>query len=209
MAGETEQPQPQSGPEPQRATPPGDATGPNGGAGAQTPAITFVSREDYQKAVEEALKERLDRERKKTEAATAKAREDAEAEALVKNQEFQTLAEKRGKQVETLTAERDAATQSVEAVTGERDRYRATLDRFLARERTGVPDHITALLDRMDPVDQLDYLAAHREALTPAAAVPVVPTPVPSSPRGVNSHGLTDAQLEERRRQTVYRQARL
>ena len=76
-------------------TPTGDATGQDasangGGEGEQkaAPAISFATDADFQRKVDDLLKERLEREQKKAEQKAQKAREDVLAEMAAKNGEW-------------------------------------------------------------------------------------------------------------------------
>lgn len=70
--------------------------------------------------------------------------------------ETQTEAEKYQKELEKLSPRAEKA-----------ERYERALTGYLETEREGLPEHITALLDRMDPVDQLEWIRTNREAITP------------------------------------------
>jgi hypothetical protein len=162
----------------------GDATGQadtgqqnSGSAGA---TITLTEAQ-LQERIEASLKKRLEREREKGEAATTKAREEAEAKALQEQQKWQELAEKRAGTVAGL----EKKVAELEAATTERDRYRTALDGYLKNEREGLPAHILTLLDRLDPVAQLEYIAANRVTLRPATtpAEGPPPSPKPGDPK--------------------------
>jgi len=91
---------------------------------------------------------------------------DEEAKLAEQNQ-FKELAEKR-------KAELDEAQKKAD----EADRYRSSLETYLKAEREGIPEHILPLLDKMDVVDQLDYIAENRETLkgeTKRDGVPATP----------------------------------
>ncbi|MCL6437222.1 MAG: hypothetical protein K6T51_01315 [Rubrobacteraceae bacterium] len=68
----------------------------------------------------------------------------------------QTELEKYQKQVEALTPRAEKA-----------ERYESALTNILEREREGLPEYIIQLLDRMDPAEQLEYIAEHRDLLKP------------------------------------------
>ena len=48
------------------------------------------------------------------------------------------------------------------------DRYEAALNSLLEKEREGLPEHITSLLDGRDPDQQLSWIAENREAIAEA-----------------------------------------
>lgn len=93
-------------------------------------------------------------EQEKASQAQAQAAEAAEAERLAQQQEWQTLAEKRAKEVEALKPVQERAT-----------RYEAALKALLETHRQGLPGHVVELLDKLDPVDQLEYIAKHQAEL--------------------------------------------
>jgi hypothetical protein len=170
----------------------GNATGgqaaQNGGAPAAMAkaAVSFATEEEFQKRVDDMLKERLERERRKAEEKAQKAREQAEAEAAAKNGEWQKLAEQRAARLmEVEPALAEAA--------GKAERYAQALEVQLAALRKDVPKSLLALLDKLDVVEQLTWLAANPEAVKTAL------NGVPASPKAAGS--LTDAQQTEARQQ--------
>lgn len=132
---------------------------------ADAPAVRTFTQADVDKIVTD----RLAREQTKSQRETEKARIEAEAAALLQQGEFKTLAEQRATQIAKL-----------EPLAQQAERYGKALQAQLEAARTGLPDHLTALLDRMDVAEQLEYLAAHRAKLVPVA--PVGPPPPPSAP---------------------------
>ncbi len=167
----------------QPPAPTGDATGAtpgqNGGEKEpQKPAIAFATEEEFQKRVEDMLKERLDRANKKTEEAAKKAREQAEQEAAAKNGEWQKLAEQRGTKLGELEAAQTTLTSQVETLTTQAARLEKALRAQLDGLRRDVPKPVMALLDKLDPVEQLEWLAANREQVGAGKqGVPGTPKP--------------------------------
>lgn len=144
-----------------------------------------------QEDVDRIVKERLEREKLARERATARAKEEAEAEALKKNQEWQALADVNAKKADELAAR----VAQLEPVGEQVERYRSALERSLAAEKKDLPKHVLVLLEKLDPVEQIDYLAANRDALgrtTGAAGVPASPEP--------KERRLSDDDLERARR---------
>jgi hypothetical protein len=183
--------------------PPGGASGnpdstendtPN--AGGHTGGGADGGRTFSQAEVDRIIKDRLEREKGKTEAAAQKAKEEAEAAALAKNQEFEALAAKRAEQLAALESEKGTVATQLEAVTGERDRYKTAVEAHLATQREGLPPHIIALLDRLDPVDQLEYIAANREHLG-AAGANGKGAHVPATPKADDGKALTEQQKKD------------
>lgn len=107
------------------------------------------------------IDDRLKRERKKSEDAAEKARKKAEEEALTKNQEWQQLAEKRQKDLETLTQEKIA----LEPFKEKSERYEKALQDQLARVKEKLPKYLLPLIEKMDPVEAMAYITEHAEEL--------------------------------------------
>lgn len=119
-----------------------------------------------------------------------RAQEEAEAEALREQEKFQQLAEKHEAKIERLEPE-------LETVTGERDRYKEALEAQLETIRGDLPDYIITLLDKMDPVDQFEYIAENADTLKKKK------DPFPDTPEGDNGKKkLTAEEKEEAQKQT-------
>ena len=88
--------------------------------------------------------------------ADAKANEEAE---LAARQEWQQLAERQKGELTQAQAEAKAKGEALE-------RYQATLGKLLEERRKAVPRHVLALLDKLDPVDQLAYIAENEAEFT-------------------------------------------
>lgn len=152
--------------------------------------------------LKDEIERRLKSQKSAIEAAQAKERKQQEDAALAQQGEYQKLAEERQQRIGEL--ERQIAES--ETVTSQRDRYKGTLAKFLAKEREGLPAHILKLLDRMDEADQLDYIAENADDLKPAAESKNG-AHVPSSPKPTEPGVMTDAE-RDRRRQMVASQVR-
>ncbi|HEY3312019.1 MAG TPA: hypothetical protein VGK00_10300 [Anaerolineales bacterium] len=74
-------------------------------------------------------------------------------------------------------------------------RYKGALDKYLAAEKKDLPKHITSLLEKLDPADQIEYLAANREELGKQKG----PEGVPPSPKP-SDKTLSDDEKEAARR---------
>ncbi len=160
-----------------------------GSAAAQQPATAQAVAESAreqdkpvamifsQADVDRIVKDRLEREKSAREKAAAKLREDAEADALKKNQEWQTLSQK----TEARANELQARVGELEAVGSQVERYKVALEKNLEAEKKDLPKHVLVLLEKLDPVEQLEYLAANREVLGKAGraseGVPSTPSP--------------------------------
>lgn len=163
----------------------GDATGTNSGETART----FSQQE-----LDRIVKERLERAEAKRAEAEQRAREEAEAAALAEQERYKELAEKRAAQVEELEAKAERAS-----------RYEEVITSLLEAQLKDVPDHILPLLERLDPVEQLDYLSKNRGALAP----PPDPEPgrVPATPRATNGRRV-DSEAQAARRGVLARKVR-
>ena len=150
----------------------GDATGQNSGTDKPTPTFT-------QSDVDRIVNERLDRERKKAETATQKAREEVESKALADQAKFQELADKRGKQVTDLETANATLTTQLEAVTAKADRHEKALTKLLAEQLKAVPEHLHSLLSKLDAVEQLEWIAGNADKMK-TATNGVPPTPKPT-----------------------------
>ena len=150
----------------------GDATGQNSGTEKPTPTFT-------QSDVDRIVNERLDRERKKAETQTQKAREEAESKALADQAKFQELADKRGKQVTDLETANATLTTQLEAATAKADRHEKALTKLLAEQLKAVPEHLHSLLSKLDAVEQLEWIAGNADKMK-TATNGVPPTPKPS-----------------------------
>lgn len=158
----------------QQQPPTGDATGQQGGNAGAGNGGAGDTKTFTQAELDAIVKDRLDRAQRTAEAKAQKDREATEAEALKEQSKFKELAEQREKQLAEL-----------EPVKARAERYEAALKTHLDAERKSLPAHITGLLDKLDPADQLEWIAANREALgepgeKPPAAKGTPPTPKPN-----------------------------
>lgn len=148
-----------------------DAAGTNSGDNAAAePKFT-------QSDVDRILTERLERERKKSDEKTRKAKEDAEAKALEDQQKFQELAQQRGTKVTELETSVATMATELEAAKATAERYEKALTNILAEQLKRVPEHLTSLLAKLDPVEQLKWLTNNGEKLTSTNGVPATPKP--------------------------------
>lgn len=163
------------------ATPGANATTP-----ATPPAPTAESKVEFtpeqQKELDRILSDRLAREKAKTERAEAKARQEAEETSLKERQAFEELANKRQTRItelETQIGELDTTKQKLA-------KYETTFGNILKAEKEGLDPSIIALLDRLDPLDQLNWLSENKAKAKPAQKTPVPPTPPPSDGKTVS-----------------------
>ena len=136
--------------------------------------VVFENEDALQKEFEKRLKERLAREEKKRDEATRKAKEEAEAKALEEQKEFQKLAEKQKGQIADL----EKKIGEFEPLNEKVKRFEAALTKFRDAQLGEVPEHLKPLLEKLDVVDQIEWLAANKEKLkTTPSNVPPTPTP--------------------------------
>lgn len=136
------------------------------------------------------VQDRLAREKKKQDEAAEKARKEAEEAGLLKNQEFQKLAEERAKTIAELEPFKEQLNGANETI----ERYKGALDKYLEAEKKDLPKHVLALLDKLDPVEQMEYIAANREELGKG------PEGIPPSPNPKEKK-LSDEELERARKE--------
>ena len=138
------------------------------------------------------VKDRLDRAKAKAETEAAKAREKATADALAEQGEFKKLSETQAKQLLDLTTEKETLTAQLETANADARKYRTTVESLLAEHIKTVPENIKMLLDKLDPIEQLNWLAANQGA--------VKITGVPATPKA-DGRGPTAAEQEARQKE--------
>lgn len=136
------------------------------------------------------LKERLERQKKHTEAETEKARKKAEDEALEKNKEFQQLAETRQKTISEL----EAQIETLKAVDETKGKYEGALKKYLSEASKSMPKHVLPLIEKLDVVEALEYITANAKELGINAL-----STVPETPKEKGS-GPTDEEKEAARK---------
>jgi hypothetical protein len=114
-----------------------------------------------QAELDQIVRDRLERERKKHEADADKARKDAESAALEKNEEWQKLAEKRAQDLQALSQEK----AELEPFKEQAAKYKKALDDQLAKVKEKLPKHLLPLIDKLDPVEAMAYITEHAEEL--------------------------------------------
>ena len=158
------------------------------------PAPAQQERAFTQADVDRIVKERIEREKAKGEAAAQKARQAAEAQALAEQGKFKELSESQGKRI----AELEATAQELQAAQGQLKKYQQALAEYRDAQYAGIPDHIKALLEGRDILDQMAWLTANQEKLKPAAPpAEVKPPDINATQRGVPAGRQTDEQRRE------------
>lgn len=176
--------------EPQPPAPGG--TGDGSGAGTPPNAgqheVAFTPAQQAQ--IDALVNARLARGKEKWEADAAalrtKVEQEAEATRLAEQQKWQELAGKREAEVKAL----EGKLEEGKAREGRLARLEAALQTQLATQRTGLPPHLLALLDKMPVEEQLEYLATNAAVLRPAGQA----APIPPTPPGQTAPGLTEEQ---------------
>ena len=123
-----------------------------------------VPYDRFKKVNEELAEMRAWRkEREAEDAKAAKAAKASDEKRLAQQQEWQTLAEQREARIAELE-------QELTPVSEDRERYKTALSSYLTREREGLPEATLELLDELDAVKQLEWIAKHREDAAPYRA---------------------------------------
>lgn len=140
-----------------------------------------------QTEVDNILKDRLAREKKKSEEDADKARKKAEDESLAKNQEFEKLATQRQSEIETLTQQLAEA----ESIKEQAEKYKAAIETMIKAQTDTLPAAIKELLEKLDPIEKIEYLAKHAKELN------IDVKGVPETETGDSSTRLKQAELEK------------
>lgn len=135
-------------------------------------AATFTQAD-----VDRIVTERLEREKNRSLEASKKAADEAAAKALKDNAQFKELSETQAKTLLDKETALTTATAQMETIATERNKYKDALEAHVKERRTGLPDHISALLDVLDPLAQLDWLTKNAAKLggTTREGVPATP----------------------------------
>lgn len=129
-------------------------------AGAETPNVagkTFTQAE-----LDALIAERLKRQKTAFEAQQQKQKDEAEQRTLAEQQQFKELAQKH-----------EARVKELEPLQSEVETLRAVVQQQLDVAKKDMPKHITALLDKMAPADQLAWIAENKAELTKPAALDI------------------------------------
>ncbi len=155
QAQQEQQAPPQSPPPAQhQSATAGDAPG---GQHQQAPH-SGEDRRFSQAEVDDLIKRRLERERQTAEDRAKRERDAADEQRLKENQEFQKLADQRAKRIEEL-----------EPLKVKAERYEAALTTLLTEERKAVPEYVQPILDKLDPAEQLEWIAQNKASFPPPA----------------------------------------
>lgn len=134
----------------------GNGTGQAGGNASQQNAGDGEKRFS-QAELDAIVADRLKRANESAERKASRERQEAEERSAAEQGKFKELAEQRQTRIGELEPFETKAT-----------RYEAALKSLLDVQRKDLPAHITTLLDKLDPAEQLEWIAANQEALKPA-----------------------------------------
>lgn len=142
--------------------------------------IEFSS--EQQAEVERIVKERLSREKEKGKKAEEKARQDAEAEVLKKSEEWKQLSSKYEERLATFAG----IEEQLEAEKSRAARYEKVLRESLSEQMKDIPPHIKSLIEKLDVVEQMEYLQKNKEQLKQGDSGGKKPVPPSPKPEGGN-----------------------
>lgn len=132
------------------------------------PYDRFKEVNDQLKASKQQLDDLLAKEQKRE-----KERKEAEEKRLESQKEFEQLAAERKQELEQ-------ANGTIEDVNGQLERQTAVLQALYESRKTAVPEMYQPLLDKLDLVDRLQWIADNETKLKPVNGANGIPnTPVP------------------------------
>lgn len=121
--------------------------------------VTFTP--EQQAAVDRLVKDRLDRAKKQAEAEAEKARKKAEEDALTKNKEFETLATTRQQEIEA----KDKELAELKGIKEQSEKYAEAIGKIVKTQIEKLPKPVQVLLAKMDPLEQMEYIAQYAKDL--------------------------------------------
>jgi len=114
--------------------------------------VTSESEEALQAHIDAIIKDRLKRAREKSDRDAEDARKKAEQDVLAKNAEWQKLAEQCGTEIDGLKTELTGSQEKA-------GRFEKALQAQLDAAKKDLPAAVLTLLDKLDPVEQLEWIA--------------------------------------------------
>jgi hypothetical protein len=154
MSAPTVPAQPQTDPTPAPATSPEPTTAPPGPPDPRGATRTFTQAE-----LDAIVTERLARAQRTADAERDRIQREADEARLAEHNELRTLAEQRGARIVEL----EAQSGQVETLTAERDAALTVVRELVAGELEQAPDYVRDAIAERDPVAQLRYLNQHRD----------------------------------------------
>lgn len=153
-----------------------------------TAKVSFSA--EQQAEVDRIVKDRLDRERKKSEETAEKARKKSEEDALSQNKQFEELANTRqGKIVEL-----EKKLQENETVASALQQYKEVVAGIVKNQVANLPKPVKSLIEKMDPLEQMQYLVKNAKELN------IEIKPVPPTDTDDSNNKLQKEELEKARR---------
>lgn len=140
----------------------------NGGESAEKkPTLAeLLKQHGLQGELDGIIQSRLEREKQQRETAAEKARKDAEAKTLEEQGNFKTLAEQRAAELAAAQAKIEASKATEKTA----ERYQTALKTHVDSLLKDAPAHLSELLAKLDPAEQLEWITKNPDALKPAAA---------------------------------------
>lgn len=142
-----------------------------------TAPVTADEKRFTQADLEAELAKRLERKERQAKEREEKARKEAEERTLAEQGEYRKLAEQRAQELadaqRELEGAKDTATQLA--------RYKKAVAAHLDTQRKALSAPLLSLLDKLDPVDQLEWIATNAGELTK--------TPAPDINAGARGNG--------------------
>lgn len=182
----------QQGNSQQPQTPPATTDNASGDAQAQKQGGADEKR-FTQAELETAIKDRLERERKKAKEDADKAAAEAEKRRLAEDQKFKELSEKQGADLVTLTTEKETLSTQVTTLQDQLKRYEGVFAKQLAEQKRALPEPVQKLLEKMPLLEQSTWIAENAGKLGIKG--------VPPTPKGNGGNG--NSKDEEVARRTV------
>lgn len=181
----------------------GDATGTGDAGGEKTPGqgdpenggkkTLTLTEEEFQAKINAAVQDRLNREKAKNEKDQARIKQEAEQAKLEAAKDWETLATTQKARITELEAEAAKVTTAQTEAT----RYKEALMARVKADREGLPAHIIVLLDKLDPIEQLEYIGKNAAALKGTATGTQQQNAGPGpSPKQGNQKQLSDDQIK-------------
>jgi hypothetical protein len=150
----------------------------NAPADPPAPPPTGDEKRFTQAELEAQIKDRLERERKKTKEDAEKAAADAETKRLQDEQKFKELSEKQATDLLTLTTDKETLTTQLTTLEGKVKSYEDLFAKQLAEQKKALPEPVTKLLDMMPLLEQMAWLNDN------AAKLGITLKGVPATPKG-------------------------
>lgn len=130
-----------------------------------------------QEDVDRIVSERLRREKAQADEKAQKAAKLAADKALEDQQEFKQLAEARAADLAQAATQIETQQATIEAVQLELEDYKSTVLSIIAEQRKSLTQGVSALLDKLTPIEQMAWLNENSTQLSPKSSVPSSPKP--------------------------------